>query len=113
MSDIGRMALFRKLNPFLYKTLEEATRFCRSRGKTCVELAHWLNQMLQQANSDLHRILLRFNILSRTLLPRISREILQAMIDGAALAAIEVSVAGGESVYRFEREDTACRASSH
>ncbi len=32
MSDIGRVNLFGKLNPFLYETLEQATGFCRLRG---------------------------------------------------------------------------------
>ncbi|SAK83104.1 AAA ATPase, Clp [Caballeronia calidae] len=62
MSDIGRANLFAKLNPFLYETLEQATGFCRLRGNPYVELAHWLRQILQRPDSDLHRILLRFDI---------------------------------------------------
>ncbi|AOK49115.1 ClpV1 family T6SS ATPase [Burkholderia sp. MSMB617WGS] len=62
MSDIGRVTLFGKLNAFLYETLEQATGFCRLRGNPYVELAHWLNQMLQRSDSDVHRILRRFDI---------------------------------------------------
>ncbi|KVO50007.1 type VI secretion system ATPase TssH [Burkholderia stagnalis] len=62
MSDIGRVTLFGKLNPFLYETLEQATGFCRLRGNPYVELAHWLKQILQRPDSDLHRILRRFEI---------------------------------------------------
>ncbi|KVD87351.1 ClpV1 family T6SS ATPase [Burkholderia sp. ABCPW 14] len=62
MSDIGRVTLFGKLNAFLYETLEQATGFCRLRGNPYVELVHWLNQMLQRPDSDLHRILRRFDI---------------------------------------------------
>ncbi|KGV57819.1 type VI secretion system ATPase TssH [Burkholderia pseudomallei] len=62
MSDIGRVTLFGKLNTFLYETLEQATGFCRLRGNPYVELAHWLNQMLRRPDSDVHRILRRFDI---------------------------------------------------
>ena len=62
MSEIGRVALFGKLNPFLYRTLEQATGACRLRGNPYVELAHWLHQILQQQDSDLHRVLRRFDI---------------------------------------------------
>ncbi|NOK50491.1 type VI secretion system ATPase TssH [Burkholderia thailandensis] len=62
MSDIGRVTLFGKLNAFLYETLEQATGFCRLRGNPYVELAHWLNQMLQRPDSDVHRVLRRFDI---------------------------------------------------
>ncbi|VWB74997.1 ATPase AAA [Burkholderia pseudomultivorans] len=62
MSDIGRVNLFGKLDPFLYETLEQATGFCRLRGNPYVELAHWIKQILQRPDSDLHRILRRFEI---------------------------------------------------
>ena len=62
MSEIGRVALFGKLNPFLYQTLEQATGACRLRGNPYVEIAHWLHQILQQPDSDLHRVLRRFDI---------------------------------------------------
>ncbi|KVS38491.1 type VI secretion system ATPase TssH [Burkholderia ubonensis] len=62
MSDIGRVTLFGKLNPLLYETLEQATGFCRLRGNPYVELAHWLKQILQRPDGDLHRILRRFEV---------------------------------------------------
>ena len=62
MSEIGRMALFGKLNPLLYQTLEQATGACRLRGNPYVELAHWLHRIFQQQDSDLHRVLARFDI---------------------------------------------------
>ncbi|AOK26380.1 ClpV1 family T6SS ATPase [Burkholderia ubonensis] len=62
MSDIGRVTLFGKLNPLLYETLEQATGFCRLRGNPYVELVHWLKQILQRPDGDLHRILRRFEI---------------------------------------------------
>ncbi|ALM85923.1 type VI secretion system ATPase TssH [Bordetella sp. N] len=62
MSDIGRAELFGKLDPLLYQALESATAFCKLRGNPYVELAHWLHQILQTQDSDLHRILRRFDI---------------------------------------------------
>lgn len=57
MSEISRAALFRKLNPLTYKTIESATVLCKLRGNPYVELVHWLNQVLQLQDSDLHRII--------------------------------------------------------
>ncbi|MBU1354457.1 MAG: type VI secretion system ATPase TssH [Gammaproteobacteria bacterium] len=56
MSEISRLALFGKLNPLLFKSLEGATVFCKLRGNPYVELVHWLHQLLQENDSDLHRI---------------------------------------------------------
>lgn len=56
MSKISRTELFGRLNPMLYQALENATRFARYRGNAAVEVLHWLNILLQQANSDLHLI---------------------------------------------------------
>jgi type VI secretion system protein VasG len=54
MSDISRVALFGKLNSLAYKALEGATVFCKLRGNPYVELTHWIHQVLQLQNSDLH-----------------------------------------------------------
>ncbi|MEN4917270.1 type VI secretion system ATPase TssH [Achromobacter spanius] len=62
MSDIDRIDLFGKLNPLLYQTLEGATAFCKLRGNPYVELVHWLHQILQAQDSDLHRIARRFEV---------------------------------------------------
>lgn len=62
MSEISRVALFGKLNPLLYKSIESATVFCKLRGNPYVELVHWLNQILQDQDSDLHRILRHFEL---------------------------------------------------
>jgi type VI secretion system protein VasG len=56
MSEISRVALFGKLNRLCYQAVEGATVFCKLRGNPYVELVHWLHQILQQPNSDLHRI---------------------------------------------------------
>jgi type VI secretion system protein VasG len=62
MSDISRSALFGKLNSLAYKAIEGATVFCKLRGNPYVELVHWIQQILQTADSDLHRIVKHFEL---------------------------------------------------
>ncbi len=62
MSDISRTALFGKLNSLAYKAIEGATVFCKLRGNPYVELVHWLQQILQTSDSDVHRIVRHFEI---------------------------------------------------
>lgn len=62
MSDISRVALFGKLDPLAYKAIEGATVFCKLRGNPYVELVHWLQQILQGQDSDLHRIVRHFEL---------------------------------------------------
>ncbi|MCA0174826.1 MAG: type VI secretion system ATPase TssH [Proteobacteria bacterium] len=56
MAEISRTALFGKLGPLAYKAIEGATVLCKLRGNPYVELQHWLQQILNTADSDLHRI---------------------------------------------------------
>src|SRR5262245_34543435 len=62
MAEIGRAALFGKLNPLAYRAIESATVFCKMRGNPIVELVHWLHQILQIKDSDLHRIVKQFDL---------------------------------------------------
>jgi type VI secretion system protein VasG len=62
MPDISRVALFGKLNRLGYKAVESATVFCKLRGNSYVELVHWIHQILQLPDSDLHRIIKQFNL---------------------------------------------------
>jgi type VI secretion system protein VasG len=62
VSEIGRVSLFGKLNPTLYKAVEGATVFCKLRGNPYVELVHWLHQILQLQDSDLHRIIRHYEL---------------------------------------------------
>lgn len=62
MGEISRAALFGKLNSVAYKAIEAATVFCKLRGNPYVELSHWLHQLLQLQDSDLHRIIRQFNL---------------------------------------------------
>ena len=62
MSEISRAKLFGKLNTLGYKAIESATTFCKLRGNPYVELVHWLHQILQLQDSDLHHILRHFEL---------------------------------------------------
>src|SRR6185295_12615107 len=62
MLEISRTALFGKLNPLAYKAIEGATVFCKLRGNAYVELQHWLYQILNTQDSDLHRIVKHYGL---------------------------------------------------
>src|SRR5262245_38695742 len=62
MAEISRVALFGKLNSLAYKAIEGETVFCKLRGNPYVELEHWLKQILEAQDSDLHRIVRHFDI---------------------------------------------------
>src|SRR5579863_252298 len=62
MREISRVALFGKLNSVAYRGIESATVFCKMRGNPYVEIVHWLAQILQLQDSDLHRCIKQFNM---------------------------------------------------
>ncbi len=62
MTEISRAVLFGKLNPVGYRAIEGATVFCKLRGNPYVELVHWLHQILQAQDSDLHRLVRHYEI---------------------------------------------------
>ncbi|HEY1392420.1 MAG TPA: type VI secretion system ATPase TssH, partial [Methylibium sp.] len=62
MSEISRTALFGKLNALGYKAIEGATVFCKLRGNPYVELQHWIYQILNTQDSDLHRIVKHYGL---------------------------------------------------
>src|SRR3546814_19348332 len=45
-----------------FRCIESATVFCKLRGNPYVELVHWIHQILQLQDSDLHRIVKQFNL---------------------------------------------------
>jgi type VI secretion system protein VasG len=67
MAEISRVALFGKLNPLMFKTAEAAVTFCKLRGNPRVELAHWLVQIVNLPDSDVHRIARHFALDTGTL----------------------------------------------
>ncbi|MEM8579026.1 MAG: AAA family ATPase, partial [Pseudomonadota bacterium] len=62
MADISRVALFGKLNSLGYKAVEGATVFCKMRGNPYVEVVHWVHQILNNQDSDIHRIIQHFDL---------------------------------------------------
>jgi type VI secretion system protein VasG len=82
VSEISRAALFGKLNSLGYKAIESATVFCKLRGNPHVEMAHWLFQILQSADSDFHRIARHFEIDASRLAADLTRS-LDALPRGA------------------------------
>ncbi len=62
MTEISRVALFGKLNSIGYKAVEGATVFCKMRGNPYVEVVHWLHQILNGQDSDIHRIVDHYDL---------------------------------------------------
>ena len=62
MTEISRVSLFGKLNKLGYHAVEGATVFCKMRGNPYVEISHWLHQILNMQDSDLHRIIRHYDI---------------------------------------------------
>src|SRR5215510_5753003 len=75
MSEISRSSLFGKLNSLAYKSIEGATVFCKLRGNPYVELVHWIQQILQTPDSDMHRIVRHFELDSS----RLAKDITEAL----------------------------------
>src|SRR4051812_43193934 len=75
MTEINRSALFGKLNSLAYKAIEGATVLCKLRGNPYVELVHWMQQILQTPDSDLHRILRHFEVDAS----RLARDVTEAL----------------------------------
>src|SRR2546427_6063753 len=62
MAEISRATLFGKLNPIMFKAAEGAVTFCKLRGNPHVDLSHWLFQIVNLPDSDMHRILRHFEV---------------------------------------------------
>ena len=62
MTEISRVALFGKLNALGYKAIEGATVFCKMRGNPYVEIVHWVHQILNNQDSDIHQIIKHYKL---------------------------------------------------
>jgi type VI secretion system protein VasG len=98
MSDISRPKLYEKLNGLALKAMESAFVFCKLRGNPYVELDHWLHQVLQLQDSDLHRIVRHFQLNPARLAADMS-EALDRLPRGAASVS-DLSVHVDEAVER-------------
>jgi type VI secretion system protein VasG len=59
---VSRNVLYGKLVGSLFRSLESATTFCKLRSNPYVELTHWLHQLIQQPDNDIHSILRHYRI---------------------------------------------------
>ncbi|WP_250491296.1 type VI secretion system ATPase TssH [Caballeronia sp. INML2] len=85
---ISRQNLFGKLGTTLFRSIESATTFCKLRGNPYVELTHWIHQLLQLPDSDLHRVIRHAGIERETLEQDLAR-------------ALRVLPAGASSISDF------------
>src|ERR1051325_6930217 len=53
-------AIFSRLHPHLTQAMEAAASLCKVRGNARLEPAHWLQETLQQQDSDLARVIRYF-----------------------------------------------------
>ncbi|MDB5848348.1 MAG: type secretion ATPase, ClpV1 family [Rhodoferax sp.] len=65
--SVSRRNLFGKLDLTLFRAIESATAFAKLRGNPYVELVHWLHQVWQLPDSDLHRICRHYRVDTATL----------------------------------------------
>lgn len=75
MASVNLKVLADKLDPLCRRSLETAAGMCMSRTNYNVEIEHWLMQLLEPAESDLHRIFNQYGIDAR----RVSRELTQSL----------------------------------
>ncbi|WP_395735917.1 type VI secretion system ATPase TssH [Prosthecobacter sp.] len=62
MAEIRPADLFGRLNRLGYKCMESAATFCKLRGNPKIELIHFLHQVFNEQDSDLHRIVQHFGL---------------------------------------------------
>ena len=62
MAEISLKALFGKMDSLCYKCAESATVFCKMRGNPHVDIVHFIHQVLQLQDSDLHRIIRHYEL---------------------------------------------------
>ena len=62
MATINRSAIFGKLNPVAFRAVEAAFNFAKLRNNPYVEIVHWVQQILQLQDSDLHRIIKHYEL---------------------------------------------------
>ncbi len=98
MADISRVALFSKLDELAYRAIESATVFCKMRGNPYVELSHWIHQLLQQPDSDLHRIVRHYDLDAG----RVARDLLESLdrLPRGATSVSDLSIHVEEAVER-------------
>ena len=104
MTEISRTVAFGKLNPIAYKAIEGATTFCKLRGNPYVELVHWLHQILQVQDSDLHRIVRHYELDPSRLAADLSRDVIHALAPKHGLDTVsQIAIDEDWSALRLKR----------
>ncbi|HEY3983561.1 AAA family ATPase [Cedecea sp.] len=98
MMTISREKLFGKLSDFSYRAMAQGTESCRAQGHPYVEIVHWLDQVLQQPDSDLHRVLAFFAIPPTELVQDVQRALTR--LPARAMSGIDFSMQLEELVER-------------
>lgn len=87
-TPVSRSALYGKLTKSLFRSLESATTFCKLRANPYVELTHWLHQLIQQPENDIHNVLRHYQITS-------------ADVENALIRQLEILPAGASVINDF------------
>ncbi|PCJ16781.1 MAG: type VI secretion system ATPase TssH [Gammaproteobacteria bacterium] len=75
MTSINRSAIFGKLNSLAYRAVEAAFNFSKLRNNSHVEITHWVHQILQLQDSDLHRLIKHYDLDSSKLMADITQSL--------------------------------------
>jgi len=62
MAQFSRTSVFEKLNTTCYKSIENATSYCKLRQNPEIEMAHWLSKLLQLQDSDIHHMIKAYGL---------------------------------------------------
>lgn len=87
-APVSRSALYGKLTGPMFRSLESATAFCKLRSNPYVELTHWLHQLMQQTDNDIHHMLRHYRISS-------------ADVEKALLRQLDMLPAGASAISDF------------
>jgi len=92
MSTTTLKSLVEKLNPASRQSLEAATARCQSRSHYTVEIEHWLDAMLEQADGDMQLLLRSFAISGDTVKQQLQQALEQMKTGNNALPGISVQL---------------------
>ena len=92
MSTTSLKSLVEKLNPASRQSLETATARCQSRSHYSVEIEHWLDAMLEQADGDISVILRHFELSVDLVKQQLQQALEQLKTGNNALPSISVQL---------------------
>ncbi|MFW5653537.1 MAG: type VI secretion system ATPase TssH, partial [Planctomycetota bacterium] len=75
MQSLNLKALIGRLDDLCRASLEEAADLCVSRTHYSVEIEHFVSRLLNRTDTDLHRLLLTFDVSPATLEAELTRAI--------------------------------------